>query len=79
MRLNEVFDEKEQGFLKKELPNFEFDVDYDDNALLEFEDELQDLITLKGFDKLYNINAFGKKVERLLDEYVDYIDSVEEV
>ncbi|MCJ7839972.1 hypothetical protein MUB24_03395 [Lederbergia sp. NSJ-179] len=74
MRLDEVFDLREQTFLKKELPNFDFDVDYDDEKLIDFEDELQDVITLKGFDEFYNINTFGKKTEKLLDKYVDYID-----
>lgn len=74
MRLEEVFNLKDQIFLKKELPRFEFDVDYDDDILVEFEDELQDLITLKGFDEFYNINTFGKNAEILLDKYVDYID-----
>lgn len=77
MRLDDVFVEKEQTFLKKELPSFEFDVEYDDVALSEFEDELQDLITVKGFDEFYNINNFGREAERLLDKFVDYTDAIE--
>lgn len=76
MRLDKVFNEKEQDFLKKELPNFAFDLDYDDVILSDFEDELQDLITLKGFDEFYNINTLGREAERLLDKFVDYIDSI---
>lgn len=77
MKLNENFDKKEQIFLQKELPNYDFDVIYNDDTLVKFEDELQDLITMKGFDEYYDINDLGIELERLLDKYVDYIDENE--
>lgn len=77
MKLNEIFDKKEQIFLQKELPNYDFDVIYNDDTLVKFEDELQDLITMKGFDEYYDINDLGIELERLLDKYVDYIDENE--
>lgn len=77
MKLNEIFDKKEQICLQKELPNYDFDVIYNDDTLVKFEDELQDLITMKGFDEYYDINDLGIELERLLDKYVDYIDENE--
>lgn len=44
---------------------------------MKFEDELQDLITMKDFDEYYDINDLGIELERLLDKYVDYIDENE--